>query len=108
MPTKQRTKTSGAVVSALTARSQFGRILRDVDEKERSFVVEKRGAPKAVILGIKDYIRLAAPEPEILRIIGERSKRNKTDGITMSEIDSIIAKARKARRSKNAPAKTGA
>ena len=33
-------------------------------------MIEKRGAPKAVLLGIRDYVRLAAPEPEVLRAIG--------------------------------------
>jgi hypothetical protein len=32
-------------------------------------VIEKRGVPKAVLLRIRDYVRLAAPEPEVLRII---------------------------------------
>ncbi len=43
---------------------------------------------------------ISAAEPEILTIIGERSKRNKTDKITMRQIDSLIATARKAHRSK--------
>jgi hypothetical protein len=38
-------------------------------------VIEKRGTPKAVVLSIRDYVKLAAPEPEVLRIIGEESER---------------------------------
>jgi hypothetical protein len=36
---------------------------------------EKRGSPRAVLLSIRDYVRLAVPEPESLRIIGKESKQ---------------------------------
>jgi hypothetical protein len=58
-------------------------------------VIQKRGTPRAVLLSIRRYVRLAAPEPEILRAIGEASKRNGTDTLTTGQIDRIIAKARK-------------
>jgi len=42
-------------------------------------VIEKRGMPKAVLLSIRDYVCLAAPEPEVLRVIGKnRSARAPT------------------------------
>src|SRR3954462_4638987 len=63
------------VVSALHARSNFGKLLRRVEDERRSLVIEKRGTPKAVLLSIRDYVRLAAPEPEVLRLIGEESKQ---------------------------------
>jgi len=94
------------VVSALRARTQFGRILRQVERERRSFVVEKRGSPKAIILSIADYVRLAAPEPEILRIVGEESKRKGTNRLSMRRIDSIIREARREKRGKNAAAPT--
>jgi len=64
---------------------------------------QKRGSPKAVILSVKDYIRLAAPEPEILRIIGEESRRNKTNRLTMRQVEGLIRRVRRARRSRDAP-----
>jgi prevent-host-death family protein len=94
------------VVSALTARTQFGRILRQVERERRSFVVERRGSPKAVILSVADYVRLAAPEPAILRIVGEESKRKGTNRLSMRQIDSIIREARREKRRKNAAAQT--
>lgn len=86
------------VISALAARSRFGQLLEEVATKRRSFVVEKRGNPKAVILGVQDYIRLAAPEPEVLKAIGERSTRRGTDKITMRQIDRAVKEARAARK----------
>ena len=58
------------VVSALRARANFGKLLSRVEDEGRSLVIEKRGTPRAVLLSIRDYVRLAAPEPEVLRIVG--------------------------------------
>jgi len=85
-------------ISALTARSQFGRILEQVERQRRSFVIAKRGTPKAVLLGIQDYVRLAAPEPEILRTLGEASVRRGTDKLAAARIDRVIKASRVRRR----------
>ena len=82
------------VVSAVRARSDFGNLLRRVEAERRSLVIEKRGAPKAVLLSIRDYVRLAAPEPEVLKIIGEESKRKGTDKLTSRQIDQVIKAVR--------------
>ena len=87
------------VVSALHARANFGKLLRRVEDERRSLVIEKRGAPKAVLLSIRDYVRLAAPEPEVLRVIGEESRRKGTDRLTSRQIDQVI-KATRAQTSK--------
>lgn len=87
------------VVSALAARNGFGKLLRRVEDEHRSFVIEKRGAPKAVLLSIRDYVKLAAPEPEVLRLLGEESRRKGTDKLTSRQIDRVI-KAARAQKSK--------
>ena len=87
------------VVSALRARANFGKLLRRVEDERRSLVIEKRGTPKAVLLSIRDYVKLAAPEPEVLRVIGEESERKGTSTLTARQIDRII-KASRAERSK--------
>lgn len=88
------------VVTALGARTNFGKLLRRVEEEGRSLVIEKRGTPRAILLSIKDYVRLAAPEPEVLRLLGEESKRKGTSAITSRQIDQAIkaARARKPKR----------
>lgn len=86
------------VISALTARSQFGRILDKVSKERSSFVIEKRGSPKAILLGVQEYIRLAAPEPEILRSLGEASIRRGTGKLTKRQIDRVIKAVRTSRR----------
>ena len=82
------------VVSAVRARANFGNFLRRVEDERRSLVIEKRGTPKAVLLSIRDYVRLAAPEPEVLRIIGEESQRRGTDKLTSRQIDQVIKAVR--------------
>jgi prevent-host-death family protein len=86
------------VVSALRARTNFGKLLRQVEDERRSLVIEKRGTPKAVLLSIRDYVRLAAPEPEVLRVIGEESQRKGTDKLTSQQIDRVIKAARTQKR----------
>lgn len=82
------------VVSAPRARANFGRLLRRVEDERRSLVIEKNGTPKAVLISIRDYARLAAPEPEVLRAIGKESERKGTDKLTSRQIDQVIKAAR--------------
>ena len=92
MPRTQ--KRGSIVVSALRARTNFGSLLRQVEDERRSLVIEKRGTPRAVLLSIRDYVRLAAPEPEVLQIIGQESKAKGTDNLSSQEIDRIIRATR--------------
>ncbi|HVW09921.1 MAG TPA: type II toxin-antitoxin system Phd/YefM family antitoxin [Bryobacteraceae bacterium] len=88
------------VVSALRARAGFGKLLQRVSDERRSLVIEKRGAPKAVLMSIRDYVKLAAPEPEVLRILGNESRSKGTHNITSRQIDKVIASARAQRKSR--------
>jgi prevent-host-death family protein len=92
MPKSAQNK--GRTVSALQARTNFGSLLRRVEHENGSLVIQKRGTPRAVLLSIQNYIRLAAPEPEVLRIVGEESIRKGTDKLTSKQIDDIIRKTR--------------
>jgi prevent-host-death family protein len=92
-------KDDDIVVSARRARASFAKMLRQVEDEHRSLVIEKRGAPKAVLLTIRDYVRLAAPEPEVLRVIGEESRSNGTATLDSRQIDQVV-KAARAKKSK--------
>jgi len=39
-------------------------------------------------------VKLAAPEPEVLKLLGKKSERNRTSALNSREIDKIIRKAR--------------
>lgn len=91
-------KNESIVVSALTARTGFGKLLRRVEDEHRSLVIEKRGTPKAVLLSIRDYVKLAVPEPEVLRAIGEESRSKGTDKLTSRQVDQIVKATRAQKR----------
>ncbi|MBB6145104.1 prevent-host-death family protein [Silvibacterium bohemicum] len=99
MGTPVTDKAGSIVVSALNARVNFGKLLDRVDHERRSLVIEKRGTPKAVLLSIRDYVKLAAPELEVLRILGEDAQRNGTDTLTSRQIEQVI-KATRAQKKK--------
>jgi prevent-host-death family protein len=92
-------KNAPIVVTALHVRTNFGGLLRRMEQERRSFVIEKRGTPRAILLSIRDYVRLAAPEPEVLKAIGEDSRRKGTDILSSRQIDRVI-KAARAKKSK--------
>ena len=87
-------KTDNLVVSALLARANFGKLLERVEHERRSLIIEKRGRPRAVLLSIRDYVRLAAPEPDVLRAIGRESNAKGTDRLSSQQIDGVIRAVR--------------
>lgn len=85
------------VVTALNARTNFGKLLHRVENEGRSLVIKKRGTPRAVLLSLRDYVRLAVPEPEVLRVIGTESKQKRTNRLSSRQIDGIVKAARAAK-----------
>ena len=105
MPVKKSRKRLPRVVSALTARTQLGQIMRRAKQKDERFLVDRRGEPQVVIMSIKDNISLIAPTPKWLRDIQEDAKRKGLHKLTMREIDAEIAAARREQRQKEAAEK---
>ncbi|GEM_PF-5243352 len=60
------TKTVTRIVPALTARTQFGQILRRVKTNLERFVVDRRGEPEAVIMSVEDYLKNFVKRPGAL------------------------------------------
>lgn len=86
-----------ALVTALDARARFGKLLRRVEDEGWSLVIVKRGRPRALLVSIGDYLGLAVPEPEVIRLIGEESRRKSTNKLTNTQIGRIIKAARKSK-----------
>jgi prevent-host-death family protein len=78
------------VISAVRARADFARLLQQVDCEQRSLVIAERGTPRAVLLSIRDYVKLAAPEPEVLTAIGREASRNGISRMKSGQIDRLI------------------
>jgi len=92
---QQGKNTTTNVVSALTARTQLGQIMKRARENEERFVVDRRGEPQVVIMGIEDFIKTIAPEPAVLSAIRVDAKRKGTNRLTMRQIDAEIAAYRR-------------
>ena len=102
---KTQPKSTSTMVSALTARTQLGQILKRVKAKNERFIIGRRGQPQAVVMSIEDYVDTVAPAPDWLKNSWRISQKNGTDKLTMRDIDREIAEARKAasrRKSKKA------
>lgn len=92
---KQQRKRATNIVSALTARTQLGQIIRRATQTNERFVIGRRGQPSVVIMSVKDYIDSIAPTPKELRSMQERAKRTGASKLNMRQIDKIIADVRK-------------
>ena len=89
------------MVSALTARTQFGQILKRAGKNQERFVVGKRGEPLVVIMGIEEYLRLfGQPVPEFDAIRRE-AKAKGLDRLTLRDISREIKRYRRERRKKD-------
>ena len=51
------TKQIARIIPALTARTQFGQILKRAGQNKERFVVERRGEPGVVIMSVEEYLR---------------------------------------------------
>jgi prevent-host-death family protein len=100
---KTKNKLTENVVSALTARTQLGQILKRASERDERFVVDRRGKPSVIIMSVRDYVRNIAPTPPALHAIQEDAERNGTSKLSMAEIDREIAAVRRQQASKTKP-----
>jgi prevent-host-death family protein len=100
---KRATAGRSHVVSALTARTQFGQIMRRAKRNRERFVVDRRGEPQVIIMSVEDYVDTIAPPPEWLQDIWAGSKRRGTHKLTSRQIDLIIGKARRELRARPNP-----
>jgi hypothetical protein len=50
---------------------------------------------------IREYVKLVAPEPEVLRIAGEEANRNGTSRLTSRQIGRVIRVIREAKKEKH-------
>lgn len=87
------------IVPALTARTQFGQILRRVKQNRERFVVDKRGEPQAVIMSVEDYLRKFVKRPRAaIAAIRREAKAKGLDQLSLREINLEIERTRRERR----------
>lgn len=89
--------TSLKVISALAARTQFGQIMRRARLEQTRFVVDRRGEPQVVIMGIKDFLNTIAPETKVLAAIRAEARKKGKNKLSAREIDREIRSYRRER-----------
>jgi prevent-host-death family protein len=89
--------TSLKVISALTARTQLGQIMRRARLEQARFVVDRRGEPQVVIMGIKDFLNAIAPEKKVLAAIRAEARKKGKDKLSQREINREIRSYRRER-----------
>jgi len=86
------------VVSALDARTQLGQLMRRAKNDSERFVVDKRGEPQVIIIGIDDFLKNIAPEADALAATRQDAKRKGTNQLSMRAIDHEIKAYRREKR----------
>ena len=94
-------------ISALTARTQLGQILKRAAEKDERFLVDRRGTPSVIIMSVRDYIRTIAPTPPSFAALRADAKRKGTDKLTMADIDREIAAVRRLQKNRKTTKQSG-
>jgi prevent-host-death family protein len=85
------------VVSALAARTQFGQIMRRARRENERLVVDRRGEPQVVIMGIKDFLKTIAPEKKTIAAIRAAARKKGVNKLSMAAIDREIRAYRRER-----------
>jgi hypothetical protein len=65
-------------------------------------VVDRRGQPEVVIMGVRDFLATVAPEAEVLQAIRTEARRNKISRLSSRQIDREISPYRRERKRTNA------
>lgn len=88
-------------INAVTARTQFGRVMdRAVDHNER-FLIERNGEPAILILTVADFVRTLAPPPGWIQKAWDHSKRHGPDRLILEDTNAEIAATRRERRQRH-------
>ena len=75
-------------------RTQFGQILERVSTDHERFIVTKNGQPRAVIIGIEDFLAAVANPSETMKALQEQAKAAGASSMTLEEIEAEIAAVR--------------
>jgi hypothetical protein len=77
-------------VSALAARTQFGQIMKRAHGQNARFIVDRRGEPQIVIMGIQDFLKTIAPEKKVVAAIRASAAKKGKNKLTTRQIDTEI------------------
>ncbi|MBI2069548.1 MAG: type II toxin-antitoxin system Phd/YefM family antitoxin [Elusimicrobia bacterium] len=84
-------------VPAFLARTQFGQILKKTKEGKTRFIVDRRGEPQAVILGMQDFLENFVVWPKSLLALQTEAKRKGLDLLNLPSVKTEIRRIKKSR-----------
>ena len=93
MEAKSMTK----LIDALSARTRFGELMEEAEKGKTRFLVSRRGKPKVVIIGVRDYLKNVIKQPEILTTIQLSAQTAGLDKMSDKEIESEIVDYRRSK-----------
>jgi prevent-host-death family protein len=85
------------IVSALAARTQLGQIMRRARVEHARFVVDRRGEPQVVIMGVKDFLKTIAPQKRVVAAIRAAARKQGKNKLSAPVIDREIRAYRRER-----------
>jgi hypothetical protein len=65
--------------------------------EQTRFVVDRRGEPQVVIMGIKDFLNTIAPEKKVLAAIRAEARKKGKDRLSLRQINREIRSYRRER-----------
>jgi prevent-host-death family protein len=71
--------------------------MEEAEKGKTRFLVSRRGKPKVVILGVRDYLKNVIKQPEILTTIQLSAQKAGLDKMSDKEIESEIADYRRSK-----------
>jgi antitoxin (DNA-binding transcriptional repressor) of toxin-antitoxin stability system len=74
-------------ISALNARTHFGEILNRIAGGQERFLVYRKGEPRAIIIGIEDFLENVIDDPDVFRKAHLKAQKAGLDRVTMDEVD---------------------
>lgn len=86
------------LIDALSARTQFGRIMNEAGKKNVRFLVSRRGKPKVVILGVEDYLKNIIKQPKLMAEIQISAEKAGLDRLSDAAIEAEIKAYRKTKK----------
>jgi prevent-host-death family protein len=72
--------------------------MNEAEKKNVRFLVSRRGKPKVVILGVKDYLKNIVKQPKLMTKIQISAKEAGLDRLRDTEIEAEIKAFRKTRK----------
>ncbi len=78
------------LVNALKARTQLGKILDNVSTEDDRYLINRRGKPTAVVMGVRDFLENIVETPEIMVELQQKAAKEGKDEISMEEIEKEI------------------